>query len=60
VVNPKIDPSLQERIRHILITMDESPEGEKILAAMGIDRFEIPEDSLYNDVRQCAELWNPR
>ncbi len=60
VVNPKIDPSLQERIRQVLITMDESPEGEQILAAMGIDRFEMPEDSLYNDVRKCAELWNPR
>ncbi len=64
VVNPKLDPSLRERIRKLLVTMDEKPEGEQILAAMGIDRFEKPDDYLdkilYNDVRKCADVWNPR
>jgi phosphonate transport system substrate-binding protein len=64
VVNPKLDPELRERIRKILVTMDEGPEGEKILSPMGIDRFEKPDDYLdkilYNDVRKCADIWNPR
>jgi phosphonate transport system substrate-binding protein len=64
VVNPKMDPYLRERIRKLLVTMDEEPEGEKILAGMGIDRFEQPDDylnnMLYNDVRKCADVWNPR
>ena len=64
VVNPKMDPALKERIRELLVTMDEGPEGKKILADMGIDRFEKPDDNLnnllYNDVRKCADQWNPR
>ena len=64
VVNPKVDPALRERIQRLLVTMDEVPEGKKILAAMGIDRFEKPDDylneTLYNDVRKCADAWNPR
>jgi len=64
VVNPKMDPHLKERLRELLVTMDEGPEGEKILAGMGIDRFEMPDGDmnaiLYNDVRKCADLWNPQ
>ncbi len=60
VVNPKMSPALRERLRRVLLAMHESPEGREILAGLGIDRFEVPPDSLYDDVRQCAALWNPQ
>jgi phosphonate transport system substrate-binding protein len=60
VVNPRMDPAVREKLRHILLAMHESPEGKEILAALGIDRYEVPADSLYDDVRQYAALWNPQ
>jgi phosphonate transport system substrate-binding protein len=60
VVNPKINPALRERLRRVLLAMHESPEGKEILAGLGIDCYEVPPDSLYDDVRQYAALWNPQ
>jgi len=60
VVNPKMPPALRERLRHVLLAMHESPEGREILAGLGIDCYEVPPDSLYDDVRQYAALWNPQ
>jgi phosphonate transport system substrate-binding protein len=60
VANPKMPPALRERLRRVLLTMHESPEGREILAGLGIDRYEVPPDSLYDDVRQSAALWNPQ
>jgi phosphonate transport system substrate-binding protein len=60
VVNPRINPAIREHARQILLAMHDSPEGREILAGLGIDRYEFPDASLYDDVRQCAALWNPR
>jgi phosphonate transport system substrate-binding protein len=60
VVNPKMPPELRERLLRILLAMHESPEGREILAGLSIDRYEVPPDSLFDDVRQCAALWNPK
>jgi len=40
--------------------MHESPEGREILTHMGIERYEVPDDSLYDSVRKMAEIWNPK
>jgi phosphonate transport system substrate-binding protein len=60
VANPRMNPAVREQARHILLAMHDSPEGKEILAGLGIDRYEFPDASLYDDVRQCAALWNPR
>ena len=60
VANPRMPAVLREKIRSALITMHESSEGRAILRQMGIERYEVPEDSLYDSVRHDAELWNPR
>ena len=60
VANPHMDPVLLETLRKALISMHESAEGRAILTRMGIERYEVPESSLYDNVRRDAELWNPR
>jgi phosphonate transport system substrate-binding protein len=60
VANPRMPAVLREKIRRALITMHESPEGRGILKQMGIERYEVPDASLYDSVRHDAELWNPR
>ena len=60
VVNPRLDPAVRERVRHFLLSMHESSEGKKILADLGIDRYEFPDSKLYDDVRKYASLWNPK
>ena len=60
VTNPHMDPALRERLRKSLTSMHESPEGREILTHMGIERYEVPDDSLYDSVRKMAEIWNPK
>jgi phosphonate transport system substrate-binding protein len=60
VANPRMDPVLLETLRKALLSMHESAEGRAILNRMGIERYEVPESSLYDNSRVDAELWNPR
>jgi phosphonate transport system substrate-binding protein len=60
VANPRLDPVVRKRIQMCLLSMHESPEGRKILADLGIDRYEFPDNKLYDDIRTYASLWNPK
>jgi len=60
VVHPHVAPALQEKLRRALVSMHETPEGMKILAGLGIDRYEFPDYALYDSVRRCAAICNPR
>lgn len=51
VVRPGLDPALKGQIEEILLGMDKNPEGREILRALFIDRFVIPDDSVYDSVR---------
>lgn len=56
-VNPVVAPaakdsSLRNNIKRILISMDESEDGARILTNLGILKFEIPAPDLYNGARQ--------
>jgi phosphonate transport system substrate-binding protein len=57
VVHQKMDPALRENIQTILINMHKSDGGKVALEKMGIDRFVIPDDSLYDSVREAASRW---
>jgi phosphonate transport system substrate-binding protein len=59
VVHPHVAPALQERLRSALVSMHETPEGRKILAGLGIDRYELPDYALYDSVRRYAAICNP-
>lgn len=55
VVSPELPVGLKEQLREVLLTMHEDPEGAKVLADLAIDRFVLPDDSLYDPVRDLAE-----
>ncbi len=51
VVSPSLPPVLKERLRMTLIQMDEDPRGRAILDSLRIDRFIVPDESIYESVR---------
>ena len=55
VVNPSTPAMLKARLRQILLRMEHDSEGASILKKLNIERFEIPDDSLYDSVRQMRE-----
>ncbi len=60
VVHPRIDPKLKASLRETLLKMHLDPEGEKALAAIGIDKFVVPEAGIYESVRRAVEIWESR
>lgn len=60
VVHPHVDPAEREKLRSALVSMHETPEGRKILAGLGIDRYERPDPALYDSVRRYAEICSPK
>lgn len=52
VVNPRLDPDLKARLQSVLLDMDADARGREILSKMMIDRFVVPNDSIYDSVRQ--------
>lgn len=56
VVHPDYDQKMKEDLRHILLNMDKDEEGRVILKNIGIDRFIVVNDSLYDSVR-VMQAW---
>lgn len=52
MVRRDLPQKLQERIKALLVQLDGSPEGQKVLAGMGIDRFRAATDRDYEVVRR--------
>lgn len=52
VVPPDLAPRQQRQLQDILLTMDQDPAGQRILAHLGIDRFQRIDDQAYASVRQ--------
>ncbi len=52
VVHPRLDPEMKERLRSLLLTMHEDPEGRAILDALHIDRFVLPDERAYDLIRE--------
>lgn len=46
---------LKERIRRLLFSMHQDPEGQKILKKLMIDRFVAPQEEWYEPIRQMKE-----
>ncbi len=51
VVPPALAPAFKEQLRDALLGMDQDPRGREILRSLFIDRFVIPDDSIYDSVR---------
>jgi phosphonate transport system substrate-binding protein len=46
---------LKERIRRLLFSMHQDPEGQRILKKLMIDRFVAPQEEWYEPIRQMKE-----
>ena len=55
VVNPALDPQLKEQLRNFFLNLHNSATGARILHSLGIDRFVIVEDNLYDSIRQMRD-----
>jgi len=60
VVNPGLDPALKDRLREVLLTMDADPSGKAILDALMLDRFVVPDDRIYDSVREMRAYLRDR
>jgi phosphonate transport system substrate-binding protein len=60
VVPRQIDPQRKEELREILVTMHTDPEGKKILRTLHIEKFVVPDEGLFDSVRQAAESFEVR
>lgn len=56
VVPQGIDPVLREALRENLLDMHRSPEGRRVLSTINIDRFVLPDTSLYDGVRRAVDI----
>ena len=57
VVHPDTDADLKGRLRSLLLGMHDDPAGKEVLESLGIDRFVVPDASLYDSVREGAAEW---
>jgi phosphonate transport system substrate-binding protein len=60
VVNPRLDTVLKEQLRTALLEMDQDPRGKAILDGLGADRFVVPDDSIYDSVREMRTFLRER
>jgi len=51
-VNPNLDPELKTRLREVFLQMDGDSQGRELLQRLLIDRFIVPDDSIYDSVRE--------
>lgn len=51
VVNPRLNPQLKEDLRRVFLGMHRDADGAAILRSLFVDRFVVPDDSVYDSVR---------
>jgi len=54
VVRKSLPAELKERIRLLLFSMHQDPEGQRILRELRIDRFVMPQEAWYEPIRQMV------
>ncbi|MSP13471.1 MAG: phosphate/phosphite/phosphonate ABC transporter substrate-binding protein [Chloroflexi bacterium] len=54
VVPPSLPPQQKEELRRLLLNMHTDPLGGRILSDLGIDRFVLVEDTVYESARQVV------
>lgn len=60
VVNPRLDSGLKEDLRRLFLGMDQDPQGLEILKSLQIDKFVVPDDSIYDSVREMRSYLRDR
>ena len=46
------------KLQQVLLNMHTNAEGRRILAALGFDRFFVPDDDDYDSVRKLHNSWS--
>ena len=60
VVPPHTSVEVRQALLAALLAAHEGPAGKAALAGLGIDRFVVPDETLYDGVRKAVELWESR
>jgi phosphonate transport system substrate-binding protein len=60
VVNPHLDAGLKTDLQRVFLGMDNDPEGLNILRNLMVDRFVVPDDSIYDSVREMRTYLRER
>jgi phosphonate transport system substrate-binding protein len=60
VVRPGVSSTLREKLRQILLTMHEDPEGALILQGMMTHRFVTASDAAYGTIREMRDFINSK
>ncbi len=60
VVHPGADPELRRELESVFLTMSEDPEGQRVLALLGIDSFVLPIPGAYATIEDMIDATAPR
>jgi phosphonate transport system substrate-binding protein len=55
VISSHLDPELKSRIQDVFLNIHKDPQGKKLIKSLLIDRFEIGNDSNYNEIREMRK-----
>lgn len=58
VVHPRLATELKDQLRQVFLDMDDDPEGKWLLPRLMIDRFVVPDDTIYDSVRKMRSYLN--
>lgn len=58
VVGPQVRPQLRAELQDVLLRMAKSEAGRRSLAAAGIKRFVLIDDSAYDSARALSQALN--
>ena len=53
-------PTGLQYLSGLLLGMHADPEGRKILTSLRINRFVVPDDGLFESVREASKAWEAR
>lgn len=52
VVSPKLDPDLKLELQKVLLSMEDTSEGQEVLESIGVEKFTTIDDHAYDDIRR--------
>ncbi len=55
VTSPELRPQWRTKLQNILLEMDGDPAGRAVLEGLGIDRFVVVDDSIYDSARDLEK-----
>lgn len=60
VVRSDVDPKLAERVAELLCTLNETPQGHKLLSEAGFEGFERASNATYDPVRKFLKQYDAK